>query len=253
MPESRSRDAVRRALLRTPAARPLRAVKHRFEPADVKFERAEQARMLALIGEVLTPAASAIDVGASEGAILAEIVRAAPDGRHIAYEPLPDHCARLAARFPDVDVRCAALSDRAGEADFAHVVTRPGWSGFRARPTPDPSDRVEPLTVRTERLDDALPDGLKPALIKIDVEGAEREVLAGMAATLARWRPVVVFEHGLGSADHYGTGPRDVWSLLVDGPGLALFDLEGAGPYSLERFERAYVRRERTNFVARPV
>lgn len=35
---------------------------------------------------------------------------------------------------------------------------------------------------------------LRPTFVKIDVEGAELEVLAGMAATLRRWRPVVYLE-----------------------------------------------------------
>src|SRR5205807_3389379 len=118
-------------------------------------------------------------------------------------------------QFPDVDVRCAALSDRAGERDFVYVRTLPGWSGFRARPYPG-EQRTETIRVRTERLDDALPEGLVPALVKIDVEGAELEVLRGAIETIGRHRPVVVFEHGAGSADHYGTTPAAVWDVLDD-------------------------------------
>ena len=96
------------------------------------------------------------------------------------------------------------------------------------------------IRVRTERLDDALPSGYVPALLKIDVEGAELEVLCGGRETIARHRPVVVFEHGAGSADHYGTAPADVWELL-----------DGAGPFSLAEFEDQFARAERVNFVAR--
>ena len=103
--------------------------------------------------------------------------------------------------------------------------------------------------MRTERLDDALPSGYVPALLKIDVEGAELEVLRGGGETIARHRPVVVFEHGAGSADHYGTAPADVWELL-DGAGLRVSGLDGAGPFSLAEFEDQFARAERVNFVA---
>jgi hypothetical protein len=50
--------------------------------------------------------------------------------------------------------------------------------------------------------------------IKIDVEGGELQVLKGGAETIRRNRPVIVFEHGLGAADCYGTQPEDVYELL---------------------------------------
>jgi FkbM family methyltransferase len=169
----------------------------------------------------------------------------------VAYEPLPELAAALAARFPGVDVRARALSDAPGEREFVRVVGNPGWSGFRQRPTPGATG-FERLTVPVERLDDALPAGLRPALIKVDVEGAELEVLLGALRTLQRARPVVVFEHGLGSADHYGTGPGDVFDVLTDGAGLRVFDLDGNGPYDRDRFGAVHAARERVNFVARP-
>jgi FkbM family methyltransferase len=243
-------DRLKRAALRTGVGAPLRAVKRRFEPAHVRRDRADHARLQSLLAEVLRPDSNALDVGCHEGAVLFEIVRLAPAGRHIAWEPLPDLCARTAARFPSVDVRCAALSDRAGEREFVHVTSLPGWSGFRVRPYPG-EQRTETIRVRTERLDDALPEGLAPALVKIDVEGAELEVLRGGIETITRHRPVVVFEHGAGSADHYGTAPADVWELL-DAAGLRVSALDGAGPFTLAEFEDEFARAERVNFVARP-
>ena len=242
-------DRLRSAALRTGVGVPLRAVKRRFDPPHVRRDRADAARLVRLIEEVLRPDSNALDVGCHEGAVLAEIVRLAPAGRHIAWEPLPELCARTAARFPGIDVRCAALSDRAGESEFVHVTTLPGWSGFRARPYPG-SQSTETIRVPTQRLDGALPDGYAPALLKIDVEGAELEVLRGGRETIARHHPVVVFEHGAGSADHYGTTPADVWELL-DGAGLRISGLDGAGPFSRAQFEDEFARAERVNFVAR--
>jgi FkbM family methyltransferase len=243
-------DRLKRAALRAGVGRPLRAVKRRFDPAHVRRDRADQGRLERLLAAELRPDSNVLDVGCHEGAVLAAVVRLAPRGRHIAWEPLPDLCARTARRFPSVDVRCTALSDRAGERDFVHVTTLPGWSGFRARPYPG-EQRTETIRVRTERLDDALPAAYVPAFVKIDVEGAELEVLRGGAETIARHRPVVVFEHGRGSADHYGTAPGEVWDLL-DGAGLRITGLDGAGPFSRAAFEAEFTRAERVNFVARP-
>ena len=115
--------------------------------------------------------------------ILEDLVRVAPDGRHIAYEPLPAFASELQAAFPAVDVRAKALADENGERTFTHVVGNPGYSGFRQRPTPH-AEAFVPMTVEVERLDDALPDAFRPAFIKIDVEGAELEVLRGALETL---------------------------------------------------------------------
>lgn len=229
----------------------LQRLKWALEPEHVARDRRDNAHLRAVLAAVLAPDAHCIDVGAHRGEMLADFVRLAPRGRHIAYEPLPELHSELARRFPQVDVRRAALSDRSGEAEFVHVLTRPGWSGFRERPYPGQED-LERIAVRVERLDDSLPAGYSPSFIKIDVEGAEREVLAGAAETIAAHRPLVAFEHGLGSAEHYGTGPQDLWGLLVEAAGLRIFDLDGGGPYTSARFEEAFALGQRVNFFARP-
>ncbi len=126
----------------------------------------------------------------------------------------------------------------------------PARSGFQAR---EHSSRdVEQLTVRTETLDANLPRNFAPALIKIDVEGAERLVIEGALATISRYRPIIIFEHGKGGADYYETEPADIYDLLHNQAGLQIFDLDGNGPYSLRQFEETYARNERWDFVARP-
>jgi hypothetical protein len=110
---------------------------------------------------------------------------------------------------------------------------------------------VNSIEVKLERLDDALPDGYVPALIKIDVEGAELQVMQGAAETLARHRPFVVFEHGVGGADLYDTGPGQVFDLLIEAR-LRIFDLEGEGPYDRTRFEETFTE-PIWNFLAAPL
>lgn len=104
--------------------------------------------------------------------------------------------------------------------------------------------------MQTERLDDVLPDGFAPALVKIDVEGAELQVMLGAIETLSRHRPHVLFEHGAGGADLYGARPTQIFDLLND-VGLRIFDLEGDGPYSREHFEQTFTE-PIWNFLAAP-
>ena len=218
--------------------------------ADDRDSRDNEALGLLLVF-ALRSDSCCIDVGAHEGMWLEEFRRVAPRGRHIAYEPLPDMYRELAARFPEMDIRNAALSNENGETSFVHVRSLPGYSGMRPRDYPHEVE-TETITVRTERLDDTLPDGFVPALIKIDVEGAERLVVEGARETIRRHRPIVVFEHGPGAAEHYETTPGDMFRLLHDEAGLSLFDLDGNGPFDLREFERRFESGVQWNWVARP-
>jgi FkbM family methyltransferase len=228
------------------------ALKRAFEPAHTTQDRRDHEALATVFATALASDANAIDVGAHGGDVLADIVRIAPHGQHIGFEPLPHLAAQLQRRHPNVSVRSVALSDTTGTATFTHVLDRPGWSGLRPRPTPDGDGaRTATITVATQRLDDALPPGYVPALIKVDVEGAELQVLEGAQSTLANHHPILVFEHGLGSADHYGTRPEQVHDLLTD-HGYRVFDLQGHGPYDRAAFMETFHTSTRVNFLARP-
>ena len=206
---------------------------------------------MALLSKSLGSGSDCLDIGANEGSVLREMVRLAPEGRHVAWEPLPQLADRLRAEFPSVEIRQAALSDRAGETEFVHVLEAPGWSGFLERPTPG-SGEVERINVRCERLDDALAEGIRPALIKIDVEGAELQVLEGATGILRRHRPLIVFEHGRGSAEYYGTTPERIHDLHSEQLRYRVYGLDEDGPYDRERFVAIFARGEQVNFLARP-
>lgn len=215
---------------------------------NLRRDRTDNQNLRLLLTFALTEDANCIDIGANKGEVLAEMVRVAPYGKHIAYEPLPLMHKSLVDRFPSVDVRRAAVSNEEGETSFIHVKNLPTHSGFREVPCPV-QPQVEKITVRMETLDGCLPTGYVPALIKIDVEGAERLVIEGAMETITKYKPIVVFEHGIKSAP-YNTQPCHIYDLLHNKAGLRIFDMDGKGPYTLGQFEETYACSGRWNFVA---
>src|SRR5713226_5292099 len=159
--------------------------------SSLRRDRVDNQHLRLLLTFALTEDSNCIDIGAHKGGVLAEMVRVAPYGRHIAYEPLPHLHKYLVDHFPSVDVRLAAVSNEEGETSFTYVKNLPTMSGFRERSYPM-KPQLEKMTVRTETIDGSLPVGYVPALIKIDVEGAEGLVIEGAIGTILKCKPIVV-------------------------------------------------------------
>lgn len=227
---------------------PLRRARVATLPAVVRRDIRDVAAMHQLISWLLAPDDDAIDVGAHAGAVIDRIAAVAPEGRHLALEPLPHLAADLRSRLPAVEVLQCVASDRPGSRVFHHVVGDPALSGLSARDTAQ--NGLEQLEVPAVRLDDVVGDRRRLKLIKIDVEGAELEVLRGAAGCIRAFEPWIVFEHGFGAADHFGTGPEDVHGFLSGDLGLRVFGLDGAGPIGLAEFRECFSTGARVNFVA---
>jgi FkbM family methyltransferase len=140
------------------------------------------------------------DIGANLGfycVILARLV--GPTGRIVAFEPLPDnarwvaHNAKLNG-FEQIEVRCEALGRSEGSAEF--IVSEKSMWGKLADAGPAPADAVGQITVALRNLDALVSAGAiaPPGLIKIDVEGAEVDVLTGAADMLRRCRPALIVD-----------------------------------------------------------
>ncbi len=209
----------------------------------------------AIIRRVLGPGDLAVDIGAHTGEILFWFFQAAPEVSHLAVEPIPHLAAGLRSEYPTAEVHEVALvAEPAGPITFHHVVSDPGYSGIRRRVMDRAEEEIESIEVATTTLDSLVGDR-SVSLVKLDVEGAELGVFQGGERTISRDRPVIIFEHGLGAADVYGTRPGDVYDIL-DSFGLDLFllatFLETGPPLSRAQFEDQFNRGRNYYFVAGP-
>jgi FkbM family methyltransferase len=160
---------------------------------------------------LLQPGSVAIDVGANLGEWTIPFARAVgPEGRVLAIEPAPRNAAALASTLAvnalhhAEIVRCA-VGNRDGVAEFAVPLVSSARADTGTARIGPASEGYEALCVPVRTLDSvAAKRGLdRLDLIKIDVEGHERRVLDGAAATLDRYRPSLVIETG-----HEGDGDR---------------------------------------------
>jgi FkbM family methyltransferase len=147
-----------------------------------------------------------IDAGAHDGGLtlpLAEL----PGAQVLAFEPLPEAFARLQAAFQDryggtipahVQLSCQALGEEDGrivlEVPVVDGIAQQQWASvvkdYETIRAADPRiDAVQRIDVELRALDGF---GLTDVTgIKIDVEGAEEEVLRGAKATLLRFQPIL--------------------------------------------------------------
>lgn len=136
------------------------------------------------------------DVGAAVGDKTLTVLRTFPRVMVVAFEPHPASFARLVARtakYRDrVRLMQVAVSDAIGTATF-HALSYPDASSFyRISPTLLSQGKHETSTVQvqTVTLDSVCREDID--LLKIDVEGAEDQVLRGATNTLRRTANVFV-------------------------------------------------------------
>jgi FkbM family methyltransferase len=183
---------------------------------------------------LLRPGMTAIDVGAHAGyyaVLFSRLVGAT--GRVLAFEPHPATFAVLTRnverrRLGNVQLFASAVADHDGEVRLWETPLSVGHSLLQAKhgttdALPVPAARLDTLS-RTHAVDRA-------DLVKIDVEGAEPEVLAGMKELAARspglsvileYKPEILRARGddlagllaLLAAQGFGT----VWALSDSGP-----------------------------------
>lgn len=195
-----------------------------------------------------------VDIGCHKGQVLSVAVTIAPDGVHFGFEPIPDLCNKLVKKFgAKCDIRQVGLSNKRGVSKFNYVKTNPSYSGIEVRAYPG-KESIEEIEIDVDTLDNQLFEAERIDLIKIDVEGAELDVLKGGVKTITTFNPVIVFEHVYGASDSYGATPQEMWSFF-NSVNYNIYTLknfiEKPKAVSLKEFEELYRTNKEYYFVAR--
>lgn len=156
-----------------------------------------QPALTAILKRHTPPGGCCLDVGANLGYYAVQFGQwVGSAGRVVAFEANPVLVARirhnvLVNAFQHVSIVSAAVSDQPGEIEF-HIASSPGKSSVQAI-----DGEVATLVVPAITLDGYLSEYPLPRLdvIKMDIEGSDCQALLGAAATLQRFRPLIVFEY----------------------------------------------------------
>jgi FkbM family methyltransferase len=185
------------------------------------FERPVVTLMADLLRRLAKPPAKPVlyDIGGNTGH---HSLFVAHDVRQIyAFEPYARVHDKFAERIRQnglrhIDLFAFGLGDEDGEANYyAPVTLNQGSGSFVAGVSPYNSrTSIRLPIVRGDRLVEEK-NLLPPDLIKIDVEGSERLVLAGLARTIQRHRPVIVGELSPGGRWLFG-GEKGLRAVLYD-------------------------------------
>lgn len=221
----------------------------RFEPDDdVELRRARIMRDRAIT--------LALDVGANEGRYVMMLRRNGYAGRVVSFEPLSTAHARLArraARDPAWQCRRTGLGSAEGAAEInvaANSVSSSLLAMNRTHLSAAPqSATVGSETVDVRRLDALLPDILgeqERVWLKVDVQGFEKEVLAGAGDFL---RSMSAIEIELSLAPLYDGQPL-IGEMIdyLDAAGFALVSMDrgltDAATAHILQIDGIFVRRE---------
>jgi FkbM family methyltransferase len=153
-------------------------------------------RLTTRLHEVCGDFSTVLDVGANAGQFARAAAQTFPGARIISFEPLPDIAANLRDHLRDLDrfeVHEVALGRENGSVEFhphrysLSSSALPAMAGNGQAPGPKAATGELPaIHVPLRRLDDVVAAGVdRPALLKLDVQGYELEVLAGARGRLA--------------------------------------------------------------------
>lgn len=185
---------------------------------------------------IVRPGDTVFDVGANVGFFTLLAARlAGPTGQVLAFEPVPGNVSTIRRNLrlnqnTNVEICQAAVGERNGHAE---LVLADHSGGAALASVPKPPDARGSIQVKKVTLDEVIASRKfpPPNVVKIDVEGAELQVLQGMTNTLNDLRPVVLLEFD-------GPESEDVERRLA----LASTILADAG-YVVERLPDAYQTR----------
>jgi FkbM family methyltransferase len=168
----------------------------RFQPRFLGMNLSDyESALVETFCAQIAPGMTVIDAGAHVGiySLLAS-TKVGPNGKVIAIEPSPTNAQLLKRhlRFNhcnNVEVIEAAVADKPGQITFNYRVDPTDPGSFANSMAYDISG--ESANVKVMTLDDIC-SSLSPAVIKIDVEGAELLALRGAKKLLVKHRPTLI-------------------------------------------------------------
>jgi FkbM family methyltransferase len=169
----------------------------------------------------LTPV-TVFDIGVADGTPW--IYNAYPDAKYFLIDPTPQSLPFMHswAKRLNAEVLSVALGNSDGRVK---IKVRPEHSGSSIFEEVGEAEILEEVEVPIRRFDRVVNSFQRPALAKIDVQGAELMVLEGMGNRLQDLDCIIV-ETSLIATLHGGPEFADVVALLKDG-GFVLFDITG--------------------------
>lgn len=190
-----------------------------------------------------------IDIGANIGHFTTQMLYHNKTAKIIAFEPVDTFRQILLKNIliNGLGERCIvkdiALSSSNGQVDF-FVPYKNGTNASLKNVSH--SDNFRKLTVKTALLDDCILS--KVDFIKIDVEGAEFEVLKGSQKVLTEYSPIIFMELLRKWSREFGYHPNDVIDFLKE------FDYVcyAIGDNSLQCIEEVTDSTVHTNFIFCP-
>ena len=171
-----------------------------------------------------------LDIGANMGWYALNLAARFPAARVHAFEPVPATFRSLERNlalngFGNVELHNLGLMDETGGQTFFCDPRISGRASARNL-VDDPAAR--PVDCPVSRLDDFVRDhGVRPDLLKVDVEGAELMVFRGGLETLAAHRPLIMTEMLRKWSRKFGYHPNEVIGLLA-GLGYRCYFVDGS-------------------------
>ncbi len=167
-----------------------------------------------LITRLCAPGKIFIDIGAHIGSVVSSVQTHVPSATIIAIEPIPEKVIHLRRSFPTVQVHQVALGNSEGNVKFFIDTKQSGYSSL-SRPANRKAAKIIEITVSMARLDQ-LVDSNAIDVIKIDVEGAELDVLRGSVGTIMRNRPIIMYECGPPANGQLDSAKTPLWQFFRD-------------------------------------
>jgi FkbM family methyltransferase len=192
--------------------------------------RIHEKTVTGMIVEALRGKHCFVDVGTNLGWFTCLASKIIPNGNIYGFEMDDLNFALLQKNISlnkcnNVECINMAISESSGDLTYKREIDRPD-AGFRLEPGEGAGHLAGFVSVKSVTLDDFLEKrGITPEVIKIDVEGAEMNVLRGMRRTLEKTMPVLFLEVHPEQLHNFNTSTSEIINILISNK-YNIFEIE---------------------------